>query len=665
MAIKELGEYIRESKNLDDVQILTESSKLANTKKMICVVFKTENDRLVFDGVHIEDFDYEKARKILYRSFRHGRYNAFLTSILTQRKIRGTEETIKNEFEKIKEKYPNINEISVKNTDINRIKEIINAILTVENLKNKWDLWFNQYLDKFSNNDGSSLIKLLKNEIDKRGKEILWEIIKKYDELGKEDRPNCVITIKIKEGGNEKYPAEVQEFLEVFRKASIEDLYSKHGIIAKGRGICAFCGKEDEVMPASPFAVFTVKKIGFAYDFNRQNSWKQLPICEKCALDLQVGKEWIMDKERLNLSFTLYGYQYFVIPNFVFKEVSEEIITEIEFRKSEDYRDGLLNAEEDILEIIKERKDVLNLIFIFYEPKQQFFDIIRYVEEVPPSWIKKVYDTFRSVTRKNLFKEEQLKTILGEKWSGDFIKGMRDGKAVSKLNLAGMIGDFFYRMEKKRKSFDKSSLNILGDILEAKQIDKMYFIKHLIEAIREEHEKGNEWNEKLLSLKSLYLLDFLFGLDLISLDHFRVEKFREVKLMEETKVKDSKMVENFFSEFSRAFDTPDKKAVFLEGILVSFLLDIQYAKRKDTPFRKKLHGLKLNRRLIKRLFPEIIEKLRQYDAGYPWLETLISKYFVEADESGWVISDDEISYYFALGLNLGRIFKGSGGDGNE
>jgi len=62
-AIKELGQYIRENKNLDDVQVLTESSKLANTKKMICVVFRKENNSLIFDSVHIEDFDLEKTKK--------------------------------------------------------------------------------------------------------------------------------------------------------------------------------------------------------------------------------------------------------------------------------------------------------------------------------------------------------------------------------------------------------------------------------------------------------------------------------------------------------------------------------------------------------------------------------------------------------------------------
>jgi len=668
-AIRELGHYIRENKNLDSVQVLTESSKLTNTKKMICVIFKKEKNSLTFEDVDIEGFDRKKVRKILYRSFRHGRYNAFLTSIFTQKKIRGNEETVKNELEKIMISYPILDKL-LKTTineenKINRIKEIINAVLTVENVKNRWYLWFKQDIYKFSSENEDSLIKLLKNEIYKKEKEIFWKIIEKYDKLEKENKPSCIVTIKIKEGDNTKYPAEIPEFLEIFRNLSLKDLYSKHGVISKGKGICAFCGKENEIMPASPFAVFTVNKMGFAYNFDREYSWKQLPICEECALDLQVGKEWLMDKKRLDLSFTLYGYRYFVIPNFIFKEVSNEIINEIEFRKSEDYRDGLLNAEEDILEMIKDKRDVLNLIFVFYEPKQQFFDIIRYIEEIPPSWIKRIYDTFRKVNRKNVFREEQLRIILGEKWSGNFREGkaMWNDKLISKLNLAGMIGEFFYHRKENRKIFDKSSLNILGDILERNHIDREYLIKHLIEAIREEHRRGNNWSEILLSLKSLYLFDFILELSLISKSsESKNIKFKEVKLVEEIRDR-YKNIEKFFSEFSNAFDTSDKKAAFLEGVLTSFLLGVQYAKRGSTPFRKKLQGLKLNKRKIRRLLPEIIEKLRAYDTAYSDIEELISKYFIEADENSWTISDDEISYYFALGLNLGKIFKG--GDKNE
>ena len=119
----------------------------------------------------------------------------------------------------------------------------------------------------------------------------------------------------------------------------------------------------------------------------------------------------------------------------------------------------------------------------------------------------------------------------------------------------------------------------------------------------------------------------------------------------------SKNIEEFLSKYGKAFDTLDKKAVFLVGILAKFLLDKQYAERKSTPFTSKFHGLKLDVIKIKKLFNEIIEKLREYRVGYPWLEELIAKYLVEADNKGWNLSRDEISYYFTLGLNLGGIFK--------
>jgi len=140
--------------------------------------------------------------------------------------------------------------------------------------------------------------------------------------------------------------------------------------------------------------------------------------------------------------------------------------------------------------------------------------------------------------------------------------------------------------------------------------------------------------------------------------------------MEKQKAK-SETIEKFLGKYGEVFDTPDKKAAFLEGVLVKFLLDVQYANRKSTPFMTKLHGLKLDDAKIKKLLPEIVEKLREYKTGYPWLEELTSRYLVEADNRGWNLSKYEISYYFALGLSLGRIFKekaedsGKGGNKNE
>jgi CRISPR-associated protein Csh1 len=116
-------------------------------------------------------------------------------------------------------------------------------------------------------------------------------------------------------------------------------------------------------------------------------------------------------------------------------------------------------------------------------------------------------------------------------------------------------------------------------------------------------------------------------------------------------------IENFVEDYKAAFDAPAKKASFLLGVLAKYLLDVQYANRKSTPFRSKLSGLRLDENKLKRLFPEIVEKLAEYNVAYSPLQETISKAFIETENHGWNLSKDEISYYFALGLNLGGSFK--------
>jgi len=113
----------------------------------------------------------------------------------------------------------------------------------------------------------------------------------------------------------------------------------------------------------------------------------------------------------------------------------------------------------------------------------------------------------------------------------------------------------------------------------------------------------------------------------------------------------------FFNQYGAAFDTPNKRAVFLEGVLVKSLLNIQFANRGSSPFADKLYGLRLNEKRAKKLYPEIIEKLREYKVTYALLETATSKALLDAENNGWNLTADEVSYFFTLGLVLAPIFK--------
>ena len=79
--------------------------------------------------------------------------------------------------------------------------------------------------------------------------------------------------------------------------------------------------------------------------------------------------------------------------------------------------------------------------------------------------------------------------------------------------------------------------------------------------------------------------------------------------------------------------------------------------KKATPFRSKLHGLKMNEALIKRLLPEIQNKLEEYEKNYYRdLESLIANHFVLAGVN-WKEVDDELSFYFVLGMDMHKLFQ--------
>ena len=104
-------------------------------------------------------------------------------------------------------------------------------------------------------------------------------------------------------------------------------------------------------------------------------------------------------------------------------------------------------------------------------------------------------------------------------------------------------------------------------------------------------------------------------------------------------------------------DSPSKKATFLLGVLTRRLMNIQYNELGSTPFYNKLWGLSLDKKKIHKLYPMVINKLREYDAGYMKdLEEEISENLARS-ENDWKLNRDETSYYFVLGFTLPNFDK--------
>ena len=114
--------------------------------------------------------------------------------------------------------------------------------------------------------------------------------------------------------------------------------------------------------------------------------------------------------------------------------------------------------------------------------------------------------------------------------------------------------------------------------------------------------------------------------------------------------------EDFFNEHKRFFEGDSQKALFLEGVLVQKLLNIQQQERNAQPFRSRLNSLKIDEKIARRLLPETINKLEEYEKNYyKKLEAEISRYFLNSDLKKF--SSDELSFYFVMGMNLANNFE--------
>jgi len=608
VAIKELGDYVKKREKLNDLDIFVDKTKLdKNTKKVLCLLLQYEG-KVSYKKVILEDYESTKVSLYLYRGG-SPRGVDFLPSALVGKDLKTT-------------------------------------------FKNKILSWFK--------NRNEKMFKIIGKELENKSKIIEKELIKKYDEIPKKERRSVLITIKLEEGGNEKYLGEVDTFKAYLVQDMVKSYYFLKSIgESLGKGICYLCGGSGEVygfvLPSLRssgfgFSFATADKPGFSPNFVQKDQWKEIPICKNCAVSLEIGKRFLDE----NLSFpkkkpSFLGCEYYVIPKFVFGELFDEFYDLLDYYKNEDYVDGLLSEEDYLEEIVKAKEDVLRLIFLFYIKKGggKYIDIVRYVEDVLPSWIRELYDYQKKVKKIKIFQEVNMKKIMGKNWVGDFVSGLIGREVGLGRN------NWFVKFTRDFISSSKLFINVLTSILSKNQVDKDFIISIFVNEIRNAYKKRNNYRLKLLTLKAFMLFLFLREINLLSGERMQDEEIK--KECEEGDLESR--VERFFEEYG--FDNPAKRAAFSVGMLVEYLLYVQRKERGAEfgrePFWSNLYGLILDEKKVKGLFPKVINKLRQYGRGYPLLEKVVGKQLAKA-EHDWNISNDETSYYFALGLTLRKMF---------
>jgi len=426
-----------------------------------------------------------------------------------------------------------------------------------------------------------------------------------------------------------KFPAEIPALKSAFIKAIASDAgFSKKELV---EGTCSLCREKKLVSgKKSPLACYTLDKIGYISGFSEKFHFRGFPLCYECYTLLEAAKNLVF---KHTYTISRGAPKYIVIPNPVLsqentkvpeiKEIFEAFYDREEFKKvlklTEVERQKLTDSDEEILDLLKELKDILTLHFVFIE-KQQAREVIKlYVQDVYPSRIKELFEA--------------------KTW----VEKVLEYKTPGREFTLGVLWRFFAKLDEHSKAtFTKEFLELLDKIFRKVPYSQGLLVKILLNGIRRAYYESLETSNLTISF--------------VAYDAFACYLF--VKSATEGKMAEIKK-ENVkeFLESLPLLKEPEAKGLFLLGVLTQRLLEEQSKEREGSkPFLKKLAGFKLDERGFKKLLPELMDKLEAYEAfgaGEAKLLELLSEYFA-ISPSPWRLNLEEMNFIFAIGMGMKR-----------
>lgn len=429
-----------------------------------------------------------------------------------------------------------------------------------------------------------------------------------------------------------------------------KDFYTLNGEKVIGKDlVCSMClQKKEELWGYVSIYNFYAAKTEYAPiagGFDKKKAYKNFPVCPECAAKLQKMRP-VIDKY---FNFKFCDYNYFLIPEIVSKKENSEVINSIiDIMVNDNYsstylkdkirlgsftlgkRKKIVDADtKEIFDYLAYTKESASYTMIFYRANNAKFEILMTIEDIFPYQFKKIFEAKEKAENHSIF------------------KNILDKKKIYDLEFRfDVLNEFFPKP--KENNYSNYFLEITRKIFVQQPISYNFMLQLLMNVIRKEFLNKGKYEDsyKLYTLKAFLILKFMSYLDIIPTN-------KELIIMED---KMNEKFQNFFEEHYDFFDSNAKKYIFMLGVLTQNLINIQFVDKNSKPFRKRLNGLKLNKELIQRIFTEVIEKLEEYDKNYyTELEHDIAKLMVKdgIDE----LSNDEISFFFTLGMALNQDFK--------
>ena len=258
-----------------------------------------------------------------------------------------------------------------------------------------------------------TFFKNWKNSFIENYDQLKAELQKTYDNQEKKDKLNSAFTLTIDVDGKRKLLSDFKAVQQLIAKNGIEGNYKKYGVTSKGENSeCSVCHqvKKEVFGFGSPFKYSTVDKTGTVSGFfDQKNNWINYPICESCAIEMELGKNYITKY----LTKYFFGKYYFLIPKAVLPNDTNSLDNALSIFNEIDYQiknsESISSKEDFLMERIGKISNnvfTLNLLFFEENPTTKAIKIKMMLEEIPPSRFRKLFIEVPKIVNKNpLFKD--------------------------------------------------------------------------------------------------------------------------------------------------------------------------------------------------------------------------------------------------------------------
>lgn len=542
--------------------------------------------------------------------------------------------------------------------------------------------YINNEVDDYSESILSDLMNISGDD------DILEKIRKDIEEETSNNPTECLVTIRVKEDSEWKYPGDYNELVEAmkYRRLSKNSSKTNFEVVSKGRGKTHISNQEDNLVgtPEDPLNVFSTKQQStFTNLLNDESSWTSNPISFNESLHISLSDE-IIDNLYLNI---FYNRIYF-IPYITGKPTvrKSKLMYKIVNNMKEDYIKGMLMTDQVDVE-----QGELNYYSIMLESIELATDMTKTIPKLRRPYILKLAEDYTDCVQEfvgdnSIFLDIDIK-------DGDELKNSyeSDDEYVFTVDYAlGMnqtnnwnlpiyrkiiYGNWIKESFSSDSQNDEFSENDTRSVLYQNTLNQTEFswniiinefLKQILDNESENLKDNNSVTDKRLILHQLSMLETLNKNNIINYPQNENEE-KVNNLENKQSVMKDPAIELKDAIKSLPDDTNDThRFAFSIGAIVGRLSEYQRSQRKMNKTIINDHPIsRMNSERLKRAVSDFVDKSSVYNLfGYSDQVNVVKDIHPNLEDISHQ-DENDIKYFYALGVAFGESQYWNSGEDSE